>query len=358
MAQRNQVSWAQLRVGLLVVVALTIFGLMTFLMTGQGYFSRKTTLVVFIDNAGGLKKGDPVRLTGIDVGNVQDITVSSDSDPKRAVEVSFTVESGMMRLVRQDSIATLEIEGLLGQRYIDLTRGTQAQPEIAQGGEVHFKDQPDFGSVMASSQTVLTNVNRLVNSFTKISEGVEKGQGSLGKLLVDDSLYKRADATVSDLQKMVTYANSGQGSLGKLVYSDEMYNHADGLLTKVDQTLDDVRSQKGSLGKFIYDDALHKDASKAVADFGTIVADVKAGKGSLGKLITDDALYNKATSTMDRTDSLLAGLQRGEGTLGKLMAKDDPVHGNVNNLTIELRQLIEDFRKNPKKFLTIQLKLF
>src|SRR5450432_3425677 len=97
MAQRKQVSWAQLRVGLLVVVALTIFALMTFLMTGQGYFSKKTALTVYVENAGGLKKGDPVRLAGIDIGNVDEISVSTDPDPVRAVVISFHVESSMMK---------------------------------------------------------------------------------------------------------------------------------------------------------------------------------------------------------------------------------------------------------------------
>src|SRR5258706_10333595 len=116
MAQRKQVSWAQLRVGLLVIVSLTILALMIFLMTGQGYFTTKTRLVVYVDNAGGLKKGDPVRLHGIDVGNVDDIAVSGDLDPNRAVVVGFHVTSGMMKEIRQDSHATLQVEGLLGQR--------------------------------------------------------------------------------------------------------------------------------------------------------------------------------------------------------------------------------------------------
>ena len=79
MAQRNQVSWAQLRVGMLVIVSLTIFGLMAFLMTGQDYFDPKMKLVVYLENAGGLKKGDPVRLAGIDIGNIDDIAISNES---------------------------------------------------------------------------------------------------------------------------------------------------------------------------------------------------------------------------------------------------------------------------------------
>src|SRR5437763_1836799 len=156
MAKRNQVSWAQLRVGMLVIVALTIFGLMIFLMTGQDFFNPKTPLVVYLDNAGGLKKGDPVRLSGIDVGNVDNISVSGDEHPGRAVVVAFHVDTKMMPQVRQDSVAKLEVEGLLGQRFIDLTRGKRSIPQLQAGNEVRFQAQADFGDLMASSTTVLT----------------------------------------------------------------------------------------------------------------------------------------------------------------------------------------------------------
>jgi phospholipid/cholesterol/gamma-HCH transport system substrate-binding protein len=358
MAQRKQVSWVQLRVGLLVVVSFTIFGLMVFLMTGQGFFSPKTDLRVFIDNAGGLKKGDPVRLSGIDIGNVDDIRVSSDPNPARAVEVLFHVENRMMKQVRQDSVAALEVEGLLGQRFIDITRGSPGKEELAAGSEVRYKVQPDFGHLMASGDNVLTNVNRLANTLNEMAADVQKGRGTLGKMMYDDTLYKQASSTVKELQDMVAYANSGKGSLGKIVYSDDVYNRIDSTATKLNTIVDDVQAQKGSLGKFIYDSSMHEDARKVINDLGEMVADTKAGKGSFGKFLTDDTLYAKATSAMTRFDDITGRLDRGEGTLGKLLAKDDPLHGNINALSLELRELLADFRKEPKKYMTIQLKLF
>jgi phospholipid/cholesterol/gamma-HCH transport system substrate-binding protein len=357
MAQRKQVTWAQLRVGLLVVVSFTIFGLMVFLMTGQGYFTGKTKLKVLLDNAGGLKKGDPVRLSGIDIGNVDDITVSNDPNPSRTVEVSFHVEDRMMKEVREDSVAALEVEGLLGQRFIDITRGSLSKAELEPGAEVRYKVQPDFGQLMASGNNVLTNVNRLANTLNAMADHVQQGQGSLGKLLYDDSLYKQASSTLTQFQGMVNYATTGQGSLGKLVYSDDLYNRADQTVAKLNTVVDDVQAQKGSLGKFIYDSSLHDDARKVVTDFGAIVADAKAGKGSFGKFLTDDTLYDKAKGAVTKFDDIVGRIDRGEGTFGKL-SKDDAMYTNINGLSLELRELLADFRKQPKKYLTIQLKLF
>ena len=161
-------------------------------------------------------------------------------------------------------MGTLEVEGLLGQRFLDITRGTPAKSELTAGGELTFRPQPDFGDVISSSSSVLTTVNHMITSLTKVSDQVEKGQGSFGKLVFDDALYKQAGKAINDLQSMVTYANSGQGSLGKLVYTDDLYNKVDGFVGKADGMLDDIKTQKGSLGKLMYDTSFHDDVKKFV----------------------------------------------------------------------------------------------
>src|SRR5258706_11509847 len=163
MATRQQVSWAQLRVGVMVLTALSIFALMIFLMSGEGTFTRKATMRVFMDNAGGLKKGDPVRLTGIDVGNVQEIRVSGEHDASRAVLAELSVQRRYLNEIRTDSVASLEAESLLGQRYIDITRGTPDKPALQAGSEIQFKSRPDYGDVMATGASVLTKLNRVIN---------------------------------------------------------------------------------------------------------------------------------------------------------------------------------------------------
>jgi len=357
MATRQQVSWAQLRVGVMVLTALSIFALMIFLMSGEGTFTRKASLKVFMDNAGGLKKGDPVRLTGIDVGNVQEIRISGEHDAARAVVAFLSVQRQYLSEIRTDSVASLEAESLLGQRYIDITRGTPAKPALEADAELNFKSRPDYGDVMATGATVLTNLNRVINQVGKVTDNVSKGQGTLGKLVMDDSLYLRADSAVSGLQKMAAYASSGQGSLGKLIYSDDVFNRVNSAAGKLDQIADDVKSGQGSLGKLLYDPALYDDARQMVARANEVVGDVQAGKGSLGKMLKDETFYNKATSAVDRIDTIAGRLEQGEGSMGKFL-KDDAFYKNTNQLSLEIRELLADFRKDPKKFLTIKFKLF
>jgi phospholipid/cholesterol/gamma-HCH transport system substrate-binding protein len=357
MATRQQVSWAQLRVGVMVLTALSIFALMIFLMSGEGTFTRKATLRVFMDNAAGLKKGDPVRLTGIDIGNVQEIRISGEHDASRAVMAVLSVQRRFLDEIRTDSVATLEAESLLGQRYFDITRGTPAKPALQPDAELNFKSRPDYGDVMATGATVLTNLNRVINQVGRVTDTLSQGQGTLGKLFMDDALYRRADSAVADFQKMAQHASSGQGSLGKLIYTDEIFDRANSAVGKLDQIADDVKSGQGSLGKLLYDPALYDDTRQIVARANEVVGDVQAGKGSLGKFIKDEALYNKATSAVDRIDTIAGRMEKGEGSMGRFL-RDDAFYNNTNQLSLEVRELLADFRKDPKKFLTIKFKLF
>src|SRR2546428_5385051 len=106
MPKKQELTWTKLRVGLLVVVSLTIFALLIFLITGEGFFQRKYVLKTLMDNAGGLRKGDPVRLAGLDVGNVEDIHLSGNHDPSRAIEVMMRIQRKYENEIRDDSLAT------------------------------------------------------------------------------------------------------------------------------------------------------------------------------------------------------------------------------------------------------------
>ena len=136
MPQPKQLTWTQLRVGLLVLVSLTIFATVVFLMTGEGLFERKYLISTFLQDAAGLKTGDPVRLAGIDIGNVAEIRISGSHDPQRAVEVVMRILRTYQQEIRDDSLASLDAEGLLGQRFVNITRGNPPQPVIEHGGEL------------------------------------------------------------------------------------------------------------------------------------------------------------------------------------------------------------------------------
>src|SRR3990170_1641366 len=137
MPQRRDVRWSRLKVGMVSIASLTLLAATIFLITGQtGFFSETAMLHTYSSDAGGLKTGAVVRLAGVDVGNISQVSLSGRSEPGEAVEITFEVNSRFLPDIRSDSRVMLAAEGLLGERYINITKGTAEAEPIADGGTV------------------------------------------------------------------------------------------------------------------------------------------------------------------------------------------------------------------------------
>jgi phospholipid/cholesterol/gamma-HCH transport system substrate-binding protein len=361
MAYRKQLTWTELRVGLFVLVGLFILGAGIFYVTAPGIWGPKYNLKTFLPEVAGLANGAPVRLDGVEIGNVERIKIVPRStevrvNKNRNIEVDMRVDKKYREYILADSTASLVTEGLLGNRYVNVTRGITGQP-IPDNGEVPGTEEKAMKEVVERSAEVLGNLSALSENVQELISGVRQGKGSLGKLLTDDQAYNHLNSILAKSDEMVTNVKAGQGTLGKLVASDEMYTKVDKGLDNVNVILADVRAQKGTIGKLMYDPTLYDQAKQAITNGNAVIGDVRAGKGTLGKLTTDDTLYNKLRDTSTNLASASAKLNDNTTTAGKLFS-DPKLYDNLAGLTGDMRLLIGDFRKNPKKFLSIKMTLF
>jgi phospholipid/cholesterol/gamma-HCH transport system substrate-binding protein len=361
MALRKQLTWTELRVGLFVLVGLFVIAIGTFYVTGAGFWGPKYRLRTYLPEVAGLATGAPVNIDGVNVGNVETLrlvprTESQPLDKNRNIEVVMRLDRRFQNDILTDSTATAVTEGLLGNRYINVTRGFTGVP-LKDGQEVHGAPQNDMKEVMARSADVLENLKGISEDVQGILGDVKKGKGSLGKLITDESAYNNLNAMMVNGNKMIGDIRGGKGSIGKLVASDEMYNKVGTAVDNVNSIMGDVRAQKGTLGKLLYDTALYDQIRDAVSNTNGMIGDVRSGKGSLGKLATDDALYNKLRDTSTNLANATAKLNDNTTTAGKLFS-DPQLYDNLTGLTGDLRLLIGDFRQNPKKFLHFKVTIF
>ena len=156
--------------------------------------------------------------------------------------------------------------GVLGEAYIDIDRTKATGPPVKDGDVLKIRDTPDIMDVVRSSQSSLQNIDTLVRRVDRIVSFVESGQGSIGHLIYDQSLYNRLNATLNEVQTMVNQISSGQGSIGKLVVSDELYQKANSSVDKLNAIIDQINSGQGSVGKLIKDPALYNNANETVAE--------------------------------------------------------------------------------------------
>ena len=357
MAQRKQLTWTELRVGLFVLIGLFIIALGVFYVTGAGFLGPKYRLITYLPEVEGLQKGAPVRLDGVDVGNVDSIQLTPQpADPNHNIRLVLRINRKFSEDIRTGSSASLITEGLLGNRYVTISRSLGGQP-IPSGGEVQGAEKASMKEMAERGVELEENLRQLSDSVATMVKEVQKGHGTLGKLLTDPALYNNLNATAERLQTLVSDVQGGKGTLGKLASSDELYQKVDATMGNAQDIIAAVHDQKGTIGKLVYDPAIHDSAKQFLDNGNGVIADIRQGKGTLGKLTTDDVVFNNIRDASANVRDATAKLNSDQGTMGKFFT-DKQLYDNLTGATGDLRQLLTDFRTNPKKFLHIRVTIF
>jgi phospholipid/cholesterol/gamma-HCH transport system substrate-binding protein len=288
---------------------------------------------------------------------------------------------------------------LSNDKIINITPGTGNGVPVQENDILNATTTMSINQLTQTGNDLLQRINELSVPATNILNKANNGDGTLGRLVNDESLYQNLDSAVAEtrstvvrLQTTLDKVNRGQGSAGKLLNDPSLYDSLNRSIGRIESISRDLRAGRGSAGKFLTDDALYNDTRAAVndlresmqsirpalerlnkiaGDIDLITADISQGKGTAGKLLKDETLYEEArtgiarfNSTAARLDVLIGDAQGGKGTLGKLLTDEalynnvNQTAGNINQLTSESTKLIYDFRQNPKKYLSIRFSIF
>jgi phospholipid/cholesterol/gamma-HCH transport system substrate-binding protein len=361
MARQKQVTWTELRVGLFVLAATALLVLVIFYVTGPTALGAKYRLHTLLPEVDGLAQGAPVRIDGVDVGNVETIQIASPKPGEppakaRNIEVVMRIQQRFQDYIRSDSAATLITEGVLGNRYVDIDRGFVGAV-LMDGQEIQGREETSFQAVVESSADLMQKLTGISQQASAILTDVRAGHGTLGKLVVDDTAYNRFNSSLDSVDQVLSGVRQGKGTLGKLVTNDELYNNVNSATSRVDNILEAVQTQKGTLGKIVYDPQLHDSALKMIDSGNGFLGDMRAGKGTLGKLATDDSLFAQYKQIGENLSTATAKLNSNQNTMGKFFS-DPNLYDNLTGLTGDARLLIKDFRTDPKKFLRVKFGLF
>ena len=357
MPERQRVKWAQLRVGIMVIISLAILAMGIFFISGQVGLSRRYTLKTYLSNAAGLREGAQVRLAGVAVGNVQTVQISPYPDASRAVEIVMKVARSYRGNIRTDSIASIDTVGLLGEAYVDITRGNPNQAEAPDQGVLRSSEQADIKRVVENANDVVINMRSLSAKLNDITGQIQAGKGSVGKLIYDQTLYNRLNKTTETLDRLIAHIDNGEGTLGKLMASDELYKTTVATIDRLNKALDEMQHGSGSLAKLLSDPSLYNNANHVLSQANTLFEGINQGHGTLGKLATDSQAYDRMNLTLDHLDQISNRMADGKGTLGKL-STDPTLYNNLSESSQSLRDFLTEFKKSPKKYLTLRLRFF
>jgi phospholipid/cholesterol/gamma-HCH transport system substrate-binding protein len=346
MPRTRSLAWAELKIGVVSVLAITLSVVMIFLISGEGgFFWQRVGLKTVFDSIPGLKEGAPVRLAGVEIGSVTEIAFAGNR-----VEVLMKVGRANQSRITTASIATLGSVSLLGEAAVDITASSTGQPIPEWGYVPSARAMGTIGDVATQAGVAMEEATALVSS-------IRAGRGTVGQLMTDDRLYHELTALVSSAEEVASGINKGRGTLGRLASDPGAAKALEASLDNLQAVTARIRAGEGSLGQLLTDDALSRSLTSTTANLDAITGRISRGEGTAGKFITDAQMYDRLNSVSDRLDKLVAGLQEGDGTAGQLM-RDKKLYDNMTEAMAEVRGLVADIRRDPKKYLNVKVSLF
>jgi phospholipid/cholesterol/gamma-HCH transport system substrate-binding protein len=358
MPSKEKVNWAQLRVGILGIVALFFVALLIFLLTGNmQWFKKQIPLHAYVSDAAGLTSGSPVRINGIDSGKVDRVALSGQTDPQHIIKVDFLVDQDMLKQIPNDSVASISSDNLLGStKFLQIDKGKSPEP-VQPGATLKSSNTQEFQQLVQQGFGVLDSAQAILQKIEGIVGQIEVGKGTIGKLLVDETLYNSLQATVSQVQLLVTTLNSKTGTIGHLINDNTLYDQIETTLNRVDQITQGLQQGQGTAGLLLKDPKMYNDLDTSVKQLNAILSNLNAGKGTAGQLLTNDRIAKEVSSTLNKINLTIDKVNSGQGTVGQLLVNPQ-LYDAITGSTREMHGLLKDFRANPKKFLRIKLAVF
>ncbi len=313
---------------------------------------KHDTLTVAFDHVGALKDEDPVMVRGYRIGSVKSMRLKAD-----CIEVALAVPKDLT--LREDYIITVGSTSVLGGSKIDIdigTKGAVIPHETLLRGTPPHDIMADLGKVAhdlrqaisgdALSETI-TDIRTLTHNLAIISTRLEKGEGTLGKLLSDDDTpYQELQTTLTNFRQISDRLVTGQGLLGQMLDpADTTYADIQAIVTNLKALSADLQAGKGLLGQLLKeDDTTYDDLRASMANIRSITAKLDDPKSGLGRLLTSDTtLITDLETTAANLRDVTAKLNAGQGTFGRWI-NDETMAIEVEAAVKDVRQIIDNLR--------------
>lgn len=257
-------KYSTVKIGIFVSLGILVLVLGIFLIGDkEALFSSTFEVKTYFKDIQGLKSGATVRLSGIDVGTVKNVSIVDDTTGR--VEVLMNIKEDVARFIRTDTRASIETEGLVGNKVIVLKIGTSAADPVRDGGIIQSQEPIGFAQVIEETQGIMAYTKEMTKDLAEIVERVNKGEGSIGKLLVDEQLYK--DAT-------------------------QLTKRADESLKQITDEINNLTMVFDKLGKGV--ETVVDNVNNVITDLDTLISGVMQGRGILGSMLVEDTRFDSA----------------------------------------------------------------
>ncbi|KAK0039378.1 MCE family protein [Biomphalaria pfeifferi] len=287
---QNNLTFSQLRVGLFVLIALAVLGFLILNSTGEfNPFEKKLHLKARFVTADGLREGAEVQLAGVTIGKVDEVKFlppDSPEDEKIEARISVAQEldgQAISERIRTDSLAQLVALSVLGNdKMINITPGTVKGSPVSENHVLTSSAAISINQLTSTGNDLLQQINKIAVPANEILNKANRGEGSMGRFINDESFYNNLDATLTEskatilkLQTTLDKVNRGEGSAGKILNDPELYNSLNKTVAQLEGISQDLRAGKGTAGKFLTDEAIYNETRAAIQDLRNTMRELK-----------------------------------------------------------------------------------
>lgn len=355
---------AETKAGLFFVTALIILGVLTFKVEDLSSLWRETyTLHAKVRHAGGLEVGDTVSVAGLAVGKVSSMRLDEKDD---YVHLVLTLDRRFR--VGRGSIGVIAWEGLLGGRYVDITRPPEPEAYLRDGDELEMREaiRPDaiftrLESAVSQAQDFLKGdpfgglrdlapkIEKGLADLSGLVEDLRSGEGTFTKLLKSDELYSKFNQVADDLKGAsaeVSRVVTARGEDLDRIIADlrEATPQLKNAAASIESVAAKAEKGEGPLVKLLSDKAMAEDLDKAVGALRNFAARLDEGEGLLKRLVADKELAARLEQTLDNLQRISDNLAKGEGSAGKLLT-DPGLYAEIKGLVGEARDVLRGIKE-------------
>jgi len=255
----------KVRLGIFISLGILIFILAIYFIGEKQQLFRSTFRLsgIFKDVAG-LQVGNNVRLSGINVGTIDNITIISDT----SVRVIILVDENTRKFIKKDAVASIGSEGLMGNKVLVISPGTGGKKTIENDDVIATSQPTDIDEILVSLKTTIDNTASITGDLAKISTNIESGQGTIGRLMMDKTWRQDIQSTIINLK---------EGSVGFKTFMEQT-NELDNILVRLNKTIDNT--------------------ANITYDLSEITSKIQSGEGMIGKLLMDQSMGQNLDSTL------------------------------------------------------------
>ena len=233
----NKESGYQWKLGMFVIIGLILFvGTIYFVGKQKNLFGSTFELYSKFNSVNGLEVGNNVRLSGINIGTVEEIEFLTDT----SVVIKLVIKDEVRKYIKKDAIASINSDGLMGDKVLTISSGKNSKVMVENSNYIASKQSIEMDDLMVSVKKSVDNAGVITAQLAQFSYSMNNGNGALSRLVSDEEFGNSIKAMVTNLEnsstefkKFTVNMNNGKGALSKLVSDERMGKVIDSSLTNV-----------------------------------------------------------------------------------------------------------------------------